>query len=252
MRKGSALALFVCLFSACGPGSRPANSCSPGQQHCDGLILQTCVGGIFTDNQTCANACSEQLGCTLCVPNTGTCANGTSHACNDSGTGYVDTFCDPAEGLACDASSGLCSGDCAPQNLGTSYIGCEYYPTVTGNMVGDVYHYAVAVANASSSPAQVTIEDGALTSPDVFTVPANSVKVEILPWQSALKLCDGPSWENCSGTEQHAALAVKGAYHLRSTEPVTVYQFNPLEYTLPAATEPSYTNDASLLLPTNT
>jgi hypothetical protein len=44
--------------------------------------------------------------------------------------------------------------------------------------------------------------------------------------------------------------ATKGAYHLRSDAPVTVYQFSPLDYRLGAGTF-SYTNDASLLLPTN-
>src|SRR5262245_40835434 len=45
-------------------------------------------------------------------------------------------------------------------------------------------------------------------------------------------------------------MAPRGAFHLRSTAPVTVYEFNPLDYTN-AAGEFSYSNDASLLLPTN-
>src|SRR5207249_2045788 len=73
-----------------------------------------------------------------------------------------------------------------------------------------------------------------------------------LPWQAALKLCLGPSWSNCFGNQAEAALATGGAYHLRSTAPVTVYQFNPLEYMIAGAAEPSYTNDASLLMPVNT
>src|SRR5262249_27660954 len=44
--------------------------------------------------------------------------------------------------------------------------------------------------------------------------------------------------------------ATKGAYHVRSTNPVTVYQFNSLEYQKAGVF--SYSNDASLLLPTNT
>jgi hypothetical protein len=45
------------------------------------------------------------------------------------------------------------------------------------------------------------------------------------------------------------ALASGGAYHLRSDRPVTVYQFNPLQYTKPGAPELSQSNDASLLFP---
>lgn len=53
-----------------------------------------------------------------------------------------------------------------------------------------------------------------------------------------------------SSSHEGGALALKGAYHLRSTQPVTVYQFNPIEYTKSGASGNSYTNDASLLFPT--
>ena len=197
-------------------------------------------------------ACAPDLGCVVCVPGTGTCNGNQSHACNSTGTGYEDTTCDAAQGMTCDPANGQCTGPCAPQNLGTSYIGCEYFPTVTGNMVSSNYNFAVAIANTSNDVANVTIEGGSLTAPVVVAVQPNSVKVQTLPWQQALKLCNGPSWANCAGgVQMDAALVAKGAFHLRSTQPVTVYQFNPLEYSLATAGEPSYSNDASLLLPTN-
>jgi hypothetical protein len=65
-----------------------------------------------------------------------------------------------------------------------------------------------------------------------------------LPWDLTLK---GPS----SGSVVPFPASVKvtqGAYRLRSTQPVSVYQFNPLEYTLNGLF--SYSNDASILLPT--
>ncbi len=189
--------------------------------------------------------------CPVCVPHTGTCTGSESHACNDQGTGYVDTTCDPMQGETCDPNTGECVGLCAPQNLGSSYIGCEYFPTVTGNMVSADYHFAVAIANTTSEVANIIIEGGALTAPESFTVGPNSVGVKTLPWQAALKLCVSNTWANCLGMQTDAALAVGGSYHLRSSAPVTVYQFNPLEYTLPSAIESSFTNDASLLLPVN-
>src|SRR5690606_34104797 len=133
--------------------------------------------------------------------------------------------------------------------LGTSYIGCDYYPTVTGNTAGAMFDFAVAIANTASSDAMVTIEGGALTAQQTITVPSNRVVVQTLPWQTALKLCSAASTDGCSGTVQPAALAAKGAYRLRSTVPVTVYQFSPLQYQKGSAY--SYSNDASLLLPTN-
>jgi len=79
------------------------------------------------------------------------------------------------------------------------------------------------------------------------------VAIRRLPWVAALKLCVGQSWANCNAASSHpnAALAVDGSYHLRSKVPVTVYQFNPLDYFKTGASENSYTNDASLLFPTN-
>ena len=58
--------------------------------------------------------------------------------------------------------------------------------------------------------------------------------------------CNGNLPINVPVTKTFAA----SAYHIKSTEPVTVYQFNPYETTRSAAAY-SYTNDASLLIPVN-
>jgi hypothetical protein len=187
----------------------------------------------------------------LCLVACGPSNHGTPPASDAPSNLCENVTCDSALGETCDPSSGTCSGPCDAAAIGLSYVGCEYYPTVTGNMVSDQYHFAVAVANASSIDAQITIDGGALTAPDTFTVPAGAVKVETLPWQPALKLCVGMAALDCGGTQTNGAFAVGGAYHLRATTPVTVYQFNALEYQIAGATEPSYTNDASLLLPAN-
>lgn len=219
---------------------------------CNGLELQSCINDQFVDSQMCANACSPGHGCTLCVPGTGTCSGDQSHACADDGMSYVDATCDPLQGSMCDPANGQCSGPCSVQALGNSYIGCEYYPTVTGNTTGTVFDFAVAIANTTSTAATVTIDGGALTSPQTVMIAPNAVTVQTLPWVTSLKLCDSPDTDGClfSGSVLHyAALAAKGGYHLRSTSPVTVYQFNSLEYVKNSVF--SYSNDASLLLPTN-
>jgi hypothetical protein len=91
------------------------------------------------------------------------------------------------------------------------------------------------------------------------TVPAGSLQKVYLPWVTDLK---GPQAPPSAGT----VLAQQSAYHLVSSVPVVVYQFNPLEFK--AAGGPtgknwstcqkaspiapdcySYSNDASLLLP---
>ena len=137
---------------------------------------------------------------------------------------------------------------CSLARLGKSYIGCEYYPTVTGNTVGTMFDFAVAISNTSALDATVVIDGGALAAPAVFTVLANSVKVHVLPWQLELKLCSAPVTDGCnSGSMGQGALVARGAYHVVSDQPVTVYQFNALEYTRGGVL--SYSNDASLLQP---
>ena len=253
--------VLAALSGACGPTSVAdddddgPSTCSAGQQRCDGNVLQTCQDGTFADSQTCPMACDATLGCVVCVPNTGTCNGDISSACRSDGSGYVDVYCDPVQGMSC-GPAGVCEGACSPIALGESYVGCDYWPTVTGNMVSQFYDFAVAVSNTTSTPAEVTIDGGALASPDVFTVAANSVAIRRLPWVAALKLCLGNSWQNCAGPPNspphpNSSRANAGAYHLRSKVPVTVYQFNALDYFKPGAPENSYTNDASLLFPSN-
>jgi hypothetical protein len=228
-----------------------AGGCTTGETHCSGNVLQGCVDGAFQDQETCPNACVDGLGCTLCVPGTGTCAGNTSTYCNASGSGYATEDCDPLQGSTCNAGTGVCDGACAPHNIGQSYIGCEYYPTVTGNPVSNNFDFSVVVANTASVNATVTVDGGALTAPITFMVGPTSVKVQKLPWQQTLKLCNDANPSNCiGGVQADGAKVARGAYHLRSTVPVTVYQFNPLQYTIGGGTN-SYSNDASLLLPTN-
>ena len=243
-----ALALVIC---ACGPGSeRPPIPCTEGAHQCMGNELQVCTNGKFTNSQACPMACDDMLGCVLCKPGTGTCNGNVSHACNPDGQGYSDITCDPLQGETC-GSDGVCDGACSPKALGQTYLGCDYYPTVTGNPVEQTYDFAVVVSNTTSTDAMITIDGGALTMPDTFTAPAGKAVQHNLPWVASLKLClAGDSFTCTSSAHEGDVMAVKGAYHLRSTQPVTVYQFNPIEYTKTGASGNSYTNDASLLFPT--
>jgi hypothetical protein len=73
------------------------------------------------------------------------------------------------------------------------------------------------------------------------------VQVVQLPWELELK---GPAQDVLYQTV-NSVLVAQGAYRLRSTQPVTLYQFNPLEYMFDSNGSYSATNDASLLLPTS-
>jgi hypothetical protein len=242
------IAIELCLGAlaiiGCGPSARDdtgddePEACLEGGTRCAGNSFQSCTGGAWVDATECPQACSDTLGCVVCIPGTGTCNGQTANECLPDGSGYHDVFCDPVQGMSCGAS-GACEGACAPTSLGETYYGCDYYPVVTGNIVDPFYDFAVAIANTEGTTATITVEGGALGAPAVFTVPGGSVVVRTLPWVTALK------------NSTTAARATRGAYHLRSDVPVTVYQFNPLQYFKPGAFDNSYTNDASLLFPTN-
>ncbi|WP_437621716.1 IgGFc-binding protein [Sorangium sp. So ce1151] len=158
---------------------------------------------------------------------------------------------------------------CAEAAASKSYIGCEFWPTVTANIVWSIFDYAVVVANAGDEVAEVEVtRDGAAVAH--AEVQPNSLTKVYLPWVPALK---GPDATACaSGKSLSSSVRVDGgAYHLVSTRPVTVYQFNALEYKGAGGPDGkdwsscpglgscpssgitygcfSFTNDASLLLP---
>lgn len=221
--------------------------CPQGMLRCDGATARTCDGlGGFTDTVDCslaAQLCVDGLGCLACAPGTGSCAGDTGTFCLADGSGFEVESCDPVQGMACNPASGRCDGACAPAAMGRSYLGCDYYPTVTANLTDSaVFHFAVTVSSTADVPAAVTVTRGLSTIAAVL-VPPHSVEVIELPWIDALK---GPTSTTLTPFPGSIAVA-EGAYRLRSTEPVTVVQWNPLEYQ--SGVQLSYSNDSSLLLP---
>ncbi|MEZ4380434.1 MAG: IgGFc-binding protein [Nannocystaceae bacterium] len=211
--------------------------CPAGAIVCDGDVAQTCdgMGGTLSEEDCGEGVCVEGVGCVLCVPGEATCDGDVLSVCNDAGDGSVEETCDPLQGLSCDAELAQCVGACATSNIGLSYIGCDYYPTVLpqhdDHNTAPADHYAVSVSNTAAQAATITVTRGgeAVLSD---TVPASSVRVFELPWVDDL----AKGWTASKVVDA-------GAYRLRSDVPVTVYQYNPIASTT--------TNDASLLLPVN-
>ena len=212
--------------------------CPDGTIICEGDTAKTCDGmGGFKDEEACAGVCVDDIGCKLCAPGSTQCEGDKVLQCDDQGDGLMPVeTCDGVQGVTCDPNAGACVGACAPSSLSLSYIGCDYYPTVT--LQYDLYNtapkdnYVVAVANTSNKEVKITITRGAMAITST-TVAANNVKIINLPWVDGLTKNNGPS-----------VLVKTGAYRLRTDGPVTVYQYNPIASTT--------TNDASLLLPVNT
>ena len=152
-----------------------------------------------------------------------------------------------------------------------SYVGCDFYPTVVANSVWSIFDFAAIVANAGSEEARVSVTGPGGFTKEAIVGPGRLVKV-YLPWVTELK---GPDANECGQPVPITASirANKSAYHIVTTKPVTVYQFNALEYegkggpagkswdncpgdktcVSPDGSGPvgcySFTNDASLLLP---
>jgi hypothetical protein len=160
---------------------------------------------------------------------------------------------------------------CAEAEIAKTYIGCDFWPTVVANGVWSIFDYAVVVANAGTATADIGIERAGVKVSEGQVAP-NELTKFYLPWVPALK---GPDQDACADPQplNQTVRAVGGAYHLTSTVPVTVYQFNAIEYkgeggpsgkswvscpgnaACPTTGQPvgcfSFSNDASLLLPTS-
>ncbi len=238
-------------------GDSSTVGCGPDSYTCNGNVATICNGGV-SSMQTCSGTtatCANGYGCVACQPGSATCSGSTSVVCKSDGSGTTSTVCDSSLGETC--TNGYCAGDCA--NVGTSYIGCEYYAVTMSNseLNQSVFAFSVSVSNTSSTTATVTIS-GPAGFTGGGTIAAQSIVQYTLPWVPALS-CGGGG---CTGFLANAGGTVKvagGAYHIKSTEPVVVYQFNPRDYQenvtcASDGTSPpchSFTNDASLLLPVN-
>ncbi len=214
---------------------------------CENNTAKVCDGmGGFKSETMCPDMCVEPIGCVLCEPGTKQCNGKIPQTCSDDGMMWVDgNACDDLQGVSCDPNAGECVGACSELMLGTSYIGCDYYPVTLANLHETQpwnFFYAVVVANTTNNMATVTVTRG----PNMVTqttVGPNTAKVIQLAYENQLVK---PSI-NESGP---SLVVTDGAYRLRSNQPVTVYQYEPLDYK--SGNLFSYTNDASLLLPVNT
>ncbi len=245
---------------AAGAGAAGLGGASPYAANeiiCEGKTKKVCDGqGGFSKEEECDKGCVAKIGCAACAPTEATCANGVSTYCRQDSQGYEEEACDPDMGLAC-GDNGRCVGDCSRATLGRSYIGCEYWPTVTSN--SGLYHgfsFAIAVTNTGTKTAKVKVVRAGqeITSQSIEPGALQTIK---LPWVDSLKT-DTPQGQEPSFK---SIGVVGGAYQVKSDQPVTVYQFNPLEFTIPNPGDcpdqlgngscNSFTNDASLLLPSN-
>jgi hypothetical protein len=174
------------------------------------------------------------LGCTLII---GACSStNNSGFAPDGGTGEGS-----GDNGGSDGSVGILGDDgsvttedggdpstCTEALVSHSNIGCDYWPTVTANSVWSIFDFAVVVANPGNASADVTVTGQSATNIHASVAPGQLTTI-YLPWVTSLK---GNDWDVCTLVSPPTAsvLAQGAAYHLVSTVPVIVYQFNALEY----------------------
>lgn len=233
---------------------------------CDGERRVDATNCRLTDEKCYERPCddpSECARCLACKPNAVRCLDdGERERCNEDGSEYEpEEPCDEGAGLYCDQLGGRCTDLCAEAEAERSYIGCEYYAVSTSNspleleeVDGDglcqPFSFAIVVANGEGVPARVTIESPGGATLERTVGPGETQAINL---PCSLELTgQGPVIDDEGNLiERFSSVGVDGAHHITSNVPITVYQFNPLEFESETAerTTYSYTNDASLLLP---
>jgi hypothetical protein len=260
MRVGAIWGLVLCLLTACSPKKAPLAGVDPGREECmgkpDGVLCteagealscrdKQLVGVVDCGEQ--GQVCVAPEGCVPCRPGERSCDENALTRCLDDGSGY-EVLEECAEGLSCSVQG--CRDLCMQARNERSYIGCEYFPVFTSNSKLDgLFKPAVVIANPNLVPAQIRIERAGVLV-DELSVPASGVETVMLNFVATLRNPNG------------SGLVRAGAYHLISSVPVTVHQFNPLLFEVndpcrrrrtdkPDADAKcnSLSNDASLLLP---
>jgi hypothetical protein len=249
---------MMLLVAACGPDGRNNPGNCPGI--CSALGFQECNDGQYSEPVACGpdQVCDPNAGCVVCPPDGLYCYGPTSNEvwrCNQDGTGgtHVET-CD-ADSVC---SNGECKTPCEAAAENPSNLGCDFWAADLDNeafnMVGlandaAAEQFAIVAANNNDYPVVVTVtkniarvgeplNEQAVAS---VTVPMRGVQRIDLPQREV----DGAMGQNGTYTQNSGSgtFVSPHGYHVVSTGPVVVYQFNPIKQ--------QYSNDASTLLPTS-
>ncbi len=261
------LALFVlALPYACSATGQPPSGASGttggtgtttgsgGGKECD-----VCLGDSYTpcDNNgqpgdaiMCpSGACAPGKGCVDCVPGSLLCIGNEVHECGPDGsnTDKVVETCDTNAGKVC--SNGKCGTACELAADQPSNVGCEFWAVDLDQQDGfndpASAPWGVVLSNAGEGQANVTIElNEAPQGQPVQTMVVTQVSIApgslqqlVLPTREldcGVKPNDYASPGTCLSSR---------AFRIKSSSPIVVYQFNVFTN--------AFSNDASLLLPTN-
>ena len=230
---------------SCAPGTcsdGQCQGCTPGTTKCElNSVMQCDDGGTFQLWKECSG--DEQClngDCRVCYPGTPKCDGNDTYKCADDGKSWeFQQSC--GGGMVC--LGGQCQSLCSADLKFNTNVGCDYWavdldnagadppqpgqPAIPG---ADNAQFAIVVSNVGEKAATVKIRKAEGGQPDA--------EAEVPP--GGLHIFNLPAY-NVDGTMQGAR-----AWRVEATAPIVAYQFNPLE------NEGVFSNDASVLLPSNT
>ena len=194
---------------------------------------------------------SKTLSCVACLPDSARCRDTTVERCASDGSGYsLESACDTTRGESC--RDGACVNLCVQAADQRSNVGCEYWAADLDNADIDdtknaaAQQYAIVVSNPEPDlPATVTVEQDDST-PGTPNAAYEVARVTVSPLGlRVIKLgpreVDGsPRGKFNDGTN---TAITRSAYRVKSTIPIILVQFNPLDNVN------VFSNDASLLKP---
>ncbi|MBI5534172.1 MAG: IgGFc-binding protein [Deltaproteobacteria bacterium] len=221
-----------------------------GCNACLGTKYTVCdENGKEIDHKECApQICAPGVGCVECQPNKNMCVGNEVHACTAEGKpGDLIETCDTGAGKLC--GDGKCGSECELVSGQPSNVGCEFWAVDLDQQdaMNDPASapWGVVLSNASQAQANVTIE---INDAAVGETPVPTVVTQVSVGPGDLKQIVLPTRELDCGTKPNdykspGTCLSSRAFRITSSAPIVVYQFNVFTNT--------YSNDASLLLPTN-
>ncbi len=237
---GQGCDLGYCMDQVCTPWELGGECMGPtSYKRCAGSGVKWEPGYCQVGKTCYQGACVDYM----CNPGEKTCKGMTAvQECKlkEDGVSTEWAVIQTCQGGLC--KDGECVSACDVNLKDNSYMGCDYFAVDLDNVEGGQYEpvaVVVSVPTTESGNAEITITNMAANPPADLTPDQLQVS-DMLVAPGQLKIFKLPTEFGIDGS-----VLTNKSFRVKSTAPVTVHEFNPLNG------ENVFTNDASLLLPSN-